>query len=226
LVGADDAQEARVRQQVLVIGLGRFGASVALGLTDLGHEVLALDRDEAAVSEIAPRVTHAAQIDATDEDALRAIGAADFQFAVVAMSSATEASIFATMALHDLGVGTVIAKANDSLHGEILRRVGATRVVYPEHEAGQRVAHMFAVPQMLDYLDLGPRYGIQKLRPLEAWVGRSLEQIDMPGTLKLTPIALRRGSDVTVNPYPTEVVREGDELILIGLDERLERIGG
>jgi trk system potassium uptake protein TrkA len=215
-----------VRHQVLVIGLGRFGTSVALGLTELGHEVLALDRDERAINEIAPSVTHAAQLDATDQDALHAVGAGDFRYAVVAMSTATEASIFATMALRHLGVGTVVAKANDALHGEILRRVGATRVVYPEAEAGQRVAHLFAVPEVVDYLDLGPRYGIQKLRPPEPWIGRSLGQLDLPGTLKLTPIALRRDSDVTVNPHATEIVREGDELILIGLDERLERIGG
>jgi trk system potassium uptake protein TrkA len=213
-----------VRHQVLVIGLGRFGTAVALELSGLGHEVLALDNSEEVVNDIAPKVTHAVQVDATDEDALRAVGAADFRFAVVAISSATEASIFATMALHDLGVGTVIAKASDSLHGEILRRVGATRVVYPEREAGQRVAHLFAVPQVVDYLDVGPRYGIQKLHPPEAWIGRSLGQLDLRGRLKLTPIALRRDKDVTVNPHDTEIIREGDELILIGLDEKLEHL--
>jgi trk system potassium uptake protein TrkA len=157
-----------VRHQVLVIGLGRFGTAVALELSELGHEVLALDLDEGVVNELAPKVTHAVQVDAADEDALRAVGAADFRFAVVAISSATEASIFATMALHDLGVSTIVAKASDRLHGEILRRVGATRVVYPEREAGTRVAHLFAVPQVVDYLDVGPRYGIQKLHPPEA----------------------------------------------------------
>jgi trk system potassium uptake protein TrkA len=214
-----------VRHQVLVIGLGRFGTAVALELTELGHEVLAVDRDEGVVNEIASKVTHAVQLDATDEDALRAVGAGDFRFAVVAISSAAEASIFATMALHDLGVGTVIAKASDALHGEILRRVGATRVVYPEREAGQRVAHLFAVPQVVDYLDVGPRYGIQKLHPPEAWIGRSLGQLDLPGRLKLTPIALRHGKDVTVNPRDVELIKEGDELILIGLDEKLEHLG-
>jgi trk system potassium uptake protein TrkA len=213
-----------VRHQVLVIGLGRFGTAVALELSELGHEVLALDLDEGVVNELAPKVTHAVQVDATDEDALRAVGAGDFRFAVVAISSATEASIFATMALHDLGVPTIVAKAGDHLHGEILRRVGATRVVYPEREAGARVAHLFAVPQVVDYLDVGPRYGIQKLHPPEAWIGRSLGQLDLPGRLKLVPIALRRDKDVTVNPHDVEVIRQGDELILIGLDEKLEHL--
>jgi trk system potassium uptake protein TrkA len=214
-----------VRHQVLVIGLGRFGTAVALELSALGHEVLALDQDEGVVNELAPKVTHAVQVDAADEDALRAVGAGDFRFAVVAISSAAEASIFATMALHDLGVGTIVAKAGDHLHGEILRRVGATRVVYPEREAGARVAHLFAVPHVVDYLDVGPRYGIQKLHPPAAWVGRSLGQLDLPGRLKLIPIALRREKDVTVNPHDVEVIRAGDELILIGLDEKLEHLG-
>lgn len=213
-----------MRHQVLVIGLGRFGTAVALELAELGHEVLALDQSEDIVNEIAPKVTHAVQVDATDEDALRAVGAGDFRFAVVAISSAVEASIFATMALTDLGVSTIIAKASDQLHGEILRRVGATRVVYPEREAGARVAHLFAVPQVVDYLDIGPRYGIQKLRPPASWVGRSLGQLDLPGRLKLTPIALRRDKAVTVNPHDVEVIKEGDELILIGLDEKLEHL--
>lgn len=213
-----------MRHQVLVIGLGRFGTAVALELSELGHEVLALDRDEGVVNELAPKVTHAVQVDATDEDALRAVGAGDFRFAVVAISSAAEASIFATMALHDLGVGTIVAKASDRLHGEILRRVGATRVVYPEREAGARVAHLFAVPQVVDYLDVGPRYGIQKLHPPERWVGKSLGQLDLPGRLKLIPIALRRDKDVTVNPHDVEVIKAGDELILIGLDAKLEHL--
>jgi trk system potassium uptake protein TrkA len=121
-------------------------------------------------------------------------------------------------------VSTIVAKASDRLHGEILRRVGATRVVYPEREAGARVAHLFAVPQVVDYLDVGPRYGIQKLQPPEAWVWRSLGQLDLPGRLKLIPIALRRAKDVTVNPHDVEVIKPGDELILIGLDEKLEHL--
>lgn len=214
-----------MRHQVMVIGLGRFGHAVALELSKLGHEVLAIDRDERAVNEIAPIVTHALELDATDAVALRAAGAADFRFAVVAISGHPEASIFATMALKNLGVGTVIAKAANSLHGEILERVGATRVVYPEREIGQRVAHMFSVPEVVDYLDVGPRFGIQKVRPPAKWVGRSLGDLALPTRLKLTPIAVRRGENVTVNPHHSHVVEANDELILVGLDERLEHIG-
>ena len=127
-----------MKYQVLVIGLGRFGTAAARELMDLGQEVLAIDSDEDKVNEIAPDVTHAVQLDASDEDALRAAGAGDFEHAIVAISSSAEASIFATMALKNLGVGNVIAKAGTTLHGSILERVGADRVVYPEREMGTR----------------------------------------------------------------------------------------
>ncbi len=215
-----------MKTSVLVIGLGRFGASAARELMALGHEVLAVDGNESIVNEIAPDVTHAVQLDAADEGALRAIGAAEFDHAIVAISSGIEASIFATMALKKLGVGNVVAKAGSELHGAILQRVGADRVVFAEREMGQRVAHSFAVRQVIDYLDVAPRVGIVKVRPPEGWAGRTLKEIDLPGRLQLTPVALRRGDAVTINPHPTEVIRADDELILIGRDDKLDALGG
>lgn len=214
-----------MKTSVLVIGLGRFGASAARELMALGHEVLAIDSSETIVNDIAPEVTHAVQLDAADEAALRAIGAAEFEHAIVAISSGVEASIFATMALKKLGVRNVVAKAGNPLHGTILERVGASRVVYPEREMGQRVAHSFSVGNVLDYLDVAPRFGIVKVRPPEGFVGRTLKDLDLSGRLRLTPIALRRGDDVTVNPHRDEVVRADDELLLIGRDDRLEELG-
>ena len=213
-----------MKTSVLVIGLGRFGTAAARELMRLGHEVLAVDGNEAIVNEIAPDVTHAVQLDAADEGALRAIGAAEFDHAIVAISSGVEASIFATMALKKLGVRNVVAKAGSDLHGAILERVGADRVVFAEREMGQRVAHSFAVRQVVDYLDVAPRVGIVKVRPPEAWVGRSLKDLDLPGRLQLTPVTLRRGEGVTINPHPTEVIRAEDELILIGKDDKLEEL--
>jgi trk system potassium uptake protein TrkA len=215
-----------MKTSVLVIGLGRFGASAARELMRLGHEVLAVDGNESIVNEIAPEVTHAVQLDAADEGALRAIGAADFDHAIVAISSGVEASIFATMALKKLGVGNVVAKAGSDLHGAILERVGADRVVFAEREMGQRVAHSFAVRQVVDYLDVAPRVGIVKVHPPESWVGRSLRDLGLEVRLQLTPVALRRGDAVTINPDGTEVIRGDDQLILIGKDDRLEELAG
>lgn len=213
-----------MKPSVLIVGLGRFGTAAALELMALGHEVLALDRDEAVVNDIAPQVTHAAQLDATDEGALRAVGAGEFEFAIVAISSAPDASIFATMALKNLGVAEVIAKAATSLHGAILERIGADRVIYAEMEMGERVAHSLTIRGVLDYLDVAEGFGIVKLRPPESWVGRSLKDLDL-GRLQLSPVALRRGQEVTVNPPREVVLAADDELILLGRDTHLEQIG-
>jgi trk system potassium uptake protein len=203
-------------QQVMVVGLGRFGSAVARELHALGHEVLAVDASESTINDIAPEVTHAVQLDASDENALRAAGAADMQTAVVAMSSAIEASIFATMALKRLGVPNVIAKASGALHGAILERIGADRVVYPEREAGIDVAHTFRIPQVRDYIDLAPRFGIAKISVPAGFVGKTLRELDLATRYKVTPIALRRGE---------ERLQAGDELVLVGPDDQLALVG-
>ena len=214
------------KEQVMVIGLGRFGSAVARELERLGHQVLAIDRGEQQVNDIASDVTHALQLDAADEDALRSAGAGDFQTAIVAISTDAEPSIFATMVLKRLGVRTVIAKAGSQLHGEILSRVGADRVVLPERETGLRLAHSFNVPNVIDYLDVAPNFGIEKIRPPASFIGKSLGELDLKTRLGLTPIALRRGRQVFVNPARDERLAEGDELILIGRDDKLDQLRG
>jgi trk system potassium uptake protein len=213
-----------MKQQVLVIGLGRFGSAAARELHVLGHEVMAVDSSERIVNEIAADVTYAVQLDASDEHALRAAGAGDFDHAIVSISTSIEASIFAVMALKNLGVRNVIAKASSPLHASILERIGADRVIQPERETGQRTAHAFSIPNVLDYLDVAPRFGIAKVRPPVSFIGRTIGELALPAKMKLTPVALCRDDRVIVNPHPSETVRETDELILIGLDERLDEI--
>ncbi|HEX9550538.1 MAG TPA: TrkA family potassium uptake protein [Candidatus Limnocylindrales bacterium] len=214
-----------MKHSVMVVGLGRFGSAAALELMALGHEVLAVDSDEARVNELAPDVTHAIQVDASDEGALRGIGAGDFQHAIVAISGSTEPSIFATMALKNLGVRNVVAKAATALHGAILERVGADRVVYPEREMGTRVAHAFSIPDVIDYLDVAPGFGIVRVHPQATWVGKTLRDLDLGARLNLSPIALRRGTNVIVNPHRDERLNATDELVLIGRDDRLDKLG-
>ena len=215
-----------MKQSVLVIGLGRFGSAAARELMALGHEVLAVDIDESVVNDIAPDVTHAAQLDASDAKALRSVGAGEFNLAIVAISGATEASIFATMALKNLVVASIVAKAATELHGAILERVGADRVVYAEHEVGQRAAHSLSIPNVIDYLDVAPRFGLAKIRPPDHWVGRTIKDVDLAGRFTVSLIALRRGSEVLVNPQRDTVIAAKDELIVLGLDDRLERMAG
>jgi trk system potassium uptake protein TrkA len=199
-----------MKYSVLVIGLGRFGSSAARELMRLGHDVLAVDRDEHRVNEIAPNVTQALQVDASDADGLKAIGAGEFDHAIVAISGDAEPSIF--------------AKAGTALHGTILERVGADRVVYPEREIGARVAHLFPYPSVIDYLDIAPGFGITMLRPPKTFIGKTIAELDL-GKRQLSPVALRRGNNVTVNPHGSERIVEGDQLILVGKDAGLEGLG-
>lgn len=213
-----------MKHSVLVIGLGRFGSAAARELMALGHDVLAIDVSEARVNDIAADVTRALELDASDAGALEAAGAADFEHAIVAITGHTEASIFATLALKNLGVANVIAKAATQLHGQILSRVGADRVVYPEREEGMRLAHTFSIRSVLDFIDVAPAFGIARIRPPEWFVGKSLRELDLPNRLRLTPIALRRGQDVTINPHHDERIAASDELVLLGLEVSLGKL--
>jgi trk system potassium uptake protein TrkA len=212
-----------VRRQVAVLGLGRFGQTVARELTRLGHDVLAVDSNARIVQAIADDVTHAVQTDFTDEDALIELGLGTYDTAIVAVSTNLESSILTTVLLQRLGVRRIVAKAADELHGSILQRLGVSRVVYPEHETGLRVAHSFAAPGVHDYFDVAPGYGFARVSVSEPLAGRTLGALDLQNTCRVAALALHRGGTVTLDPGPSEMLQAGDELIVAGLDEDLER---
>jgi trk system potassium uptake protein TrkA len=215
---------AKRRRQVAVLGLGRFGSAVARELTRLGHEVLAVDADARAVQDLSDEVTYAAQADITDSDALKGLGLSAFDTAIVAVSSDLKVSILATVHVRRLGVTRIIAKAADDVHGSILKDVGASRVVYPERETGFRIAHSFAAPGVVDYLDAAPGYGIARVAVTGSWVGKRLGELDLQKTCGVTAVLLSRGEDVVAELSPSYVLREGDTLIVHGPDEDLERV--
>lgn len=215
---------AKRRRQVAVLGLGRFGSAVALELTRLGHEVLAVDASAKTVQDLADEVTYAAQADITDDDALKGLGLDAFDTAIVSVSSDLKVSILATVHLRRLGVKRIVAKAADEVHGSILKDVGASRVVYPERETGFRLAHSFAALGVTDYLDVAPGYGVARIAVGGSWVGKSIGDLDLPGTCGVTVVLLTRGDDVIADLSPSSVLREGDTLIVHGPDEDLERV--
>lgn len=211
-------------RQVMVVGAGRFGSAVARELERLGTEVLAVDREPRSIEALAEDVTAAVVADVTTEDALRELGAAEFDAAVVAIGADERASILATVLLKKLGVKTVVAKAHDRLHGEILGMVGADRVIYPESEAGTRLAHSLSMPlAVLEYFDVGPGYGLAKVRT-DAFAGKTLDELDLRGRYGVTPLFLHRKERVLVNPHDSERLEPGDILIVAGKDERLEKL--
>lgn len=215
-----------MKKQVVVVGLGRFGTSVARTLFEMGNDVLALDRDEKAIQNVLPHVTHAVQVDATDELALRELGIADFDIAVIGMGRETESSIMTTMLLKKLGIPNIIARATNDLHASILQRIGADRVVYPEHETGIRVARRLAQPSVVDYLEIANNCGISKLIPPEHFVGQTLADLDLgaKGKYGISVLAIKRGDDLIITPDRFDKVQPDDVLILAGTDEQLEKL--
>jgi trk system potassium uptake protein TrkA len=211
--------------QIVVVGLGRFGGSVARTLAALGHDVLAIDRDEARVNDIAEFVTRAVQLDASDDEALGSIGAEQFDTAVVAIGSDPEASIFATMALRELGVGRLVARAGSRLHATILSRVGADAVVNLEESSGARIARSLGVTTATGYLEVAGDLGIVVMPVPAAYVGRTLDEIDLEKRVGVTPIVHIRAGRALVNPATDVPLAAEDQLVLVGPDNRLERVG-
>ncbi len=215
-----------MKRQIAVVGLGRFGISLASTLSFVGHDVLALERDEDIVQRVASQVTHAVQADATDESVLKELGISNFEIAIVAIGSEIESSVLSTILLKKLGLKRVIARANDNLHGSILEKIGADSVVYPEHEMGIRIAHRVSLVDISDYMTVVPGYGIAKLRALPGMVDKSLAEIGFGqgGKWDIATLLLQREKEVIVNPGQREVIQANDNIIVSGSDEKLARM--
>jgi trk system potassium uptake protein TrkA len=213
-------------RQVAVIGLGRFGSSVARALHDSGQDVLAIDRNEKKVQDASPNVTQAVQADATSEAVLRELGLDDFEVAVVAMGSDIENSVLCTLLLRMLGVKYIIARADHALHGAILERIGANRVVYPEHETGLTVAHSVRLRSVQEYMPLTAAYGVSRLRSPQYLVGHTLEELGLgpSGKRQVAVLLIQRGGDFLISPSAKEKVQVGDALVLCGPDDALESL--
>ncbi|HET8896234.1 MAG TPA: TrkA family potassium uptake protein, partial [Protaetiibacter sp.] len=175
---------------VLVIGLGRFGAATAGQLDRLDREVLAVDADAGLVQKWSERVTHAVQADARSIDALRQIGAGDFQIAVVAVGSSIEASVLITANLVDLKVPQIWAKAISQSHGKILSRIGANHVIYPEAEAGERVAHLVS-GRMIDFIEFDDGFAIVKMYPPKETQGFTLGESAVRAKYGVTVVGVK-----------------------------------
>ncbi|ADG06973.1 TrkA family potassium uptake protein [Kyrpidia spormannii] len=211
-------------KQFVVIGLGRFGSSVAKTLYQTGHEVLAIDGDREVIEDIMDSVTHAVQADATDEQALRALGLRNFDVAVVGIGGDIQASILCTLIVRELGVPFIVAKAQTELHGKVLSRIGADRVVHPERDMGLRVAHNLVSPNILDYIELSPDYSIAEVAAGKGMVGKTLRQLDIRAKYGCNVMAIKRGENINISPLADDRLREQDILVVIGSNEDLRRL--
>ena len=206
---------------VLVIGLGRFGAATAGELDKLGRDVLAIDDDPALVQKWADRVKHTAVLDATNLAALEQVGAQDFPIAVVAVGSSIESSVLITTNLVDLKIPQIWAKAISESHGKILTRIGAHRVIYPEREAGERVAHLVS-GRMIDFIRFDDNFALVKMYPPKPIRGMSLTESKVRSKYDITVVGVKSpGKPFT---YATEntVVTNHDLIIVSGTNEDIE----
>lgn len=209
-------------REVLVIGLGRFGIALGRTLVSLGHEVLGVDRDHRLVQQYASDLTQVVEADATDPTALRQIGAGDFGHAVVAIANDLEASILAVAALDDLGVGDIWAKALSLSHAKILQRVGAHHVVQPEHQMGERVAHL-VTGRMMDFIALDEGFALVETAAPGELVGRSLAESGIRKRFGITVVCIKPAGGAFTYATPDTVVAEGDLLLVAGETAQCER---
>lgn len=211
-------------KQFIVIGLGRFGQSVAKTLFQMGYDVLAVDEDENAVQEIADSVTHAVQMDATDEYALRTLGIRNFDIAVVSIGTNIQSSIMVTLNLKEAGIKKVVAKATNDMHAKLLTKIGADRVVLPEMDMGIRVAHNLVSANILDVIELSPDYSIVEVTAPNQWYDKEIKTIDARAKYGINIMAIKTKDDINVSPRASDMIREGDVLVVIGSIEDLSKI--
>jgi len=224
-------------RQCVVVGLGIFGAAVAKTLAEKGFEVLAIDEDEEKVKEISSVVTQAVQADATDERTLRSLGVDKMDMAIVSTGENMEASILVTLLMKELGVKTIVAKAISPSHGAVLRRIGATRVVFPERDTGVRLAEGLASPDILEHIALSPEYSILEVHAPKSFIGSSLREINVRAKHGVNIIAIKRKlpyltetgesdfkEEILITPGADEEIVEGDVLVVIGPNKKIDNL--
>ena len=220
-------------KQVAVIGLGRFGMSVAESLSENRCQVLAIDSDMDRVKKAQAFVTQAVQLDAREAEALQAVGIAEMDQAVVAIGSNLESSMLATMILKELGVKHVVAKAVTKLHGRFLEKVGADKVIYPELDSGHQLGRHLARPNIVEQIEFGADYGVFELVAPEQWVGKSLADLSIRGKYGVSVLAIKtviddpeggKKDEMNISPLATTDISEKDILLVLGHVDDVEKI--
>ncbi len=216
------------RRSFAVIGLGRFGSATAVTLSELGQDVIGIDSSEERVREMSDVLLQAVQLDATDEKALRAAGIHTVDVAIISIGENIESSVLVVMLVKELGIKTIIAKAVTPLHGRILEKLGVSRVVFPEREMAQRLAHSLVVPNVLEYIELSRDFSIVEIPAPAEFVGKTLRQLELRSRYGLTLIALKRPTDrglvTNISPGADDPIQAGDVLALLGSHERLAQL--
>lgn len=224
-------------KQFVVIGLGRFGSSIARALTKRNFEVLAIDKNEAQVKALEGVVSQAVVMDATNEKSLSEMGIGEFDTAIVSMGDTIEASIMITLVLKEMGVKQVIVKAKSELHAKVLKRVGADRITFPEREMADRLAESLASPRIFDFIEVSETYEIVEMAAPKKFANKTLADIKLRDKYRVSAVAIKRkipystpdGStdfkeEIIVGPGGSDEIISGDVLILLGCNEDIDKL--
>ncbi|MBU1006282.1 MAG: TrkA family potassium uptake protein [Candidatus Omnitrophica bacterium] len=217
-------------RQFAVIGLGRFGWSVAKTLSEKGHQVLAIDKDEELVQEASAFVTEAVQLDSTDEKALKAAGVMNVDIAIVGIGTNLEASVLTTLLLKEMGVQHVVARAVTDEHGKVLEKIGAEKVIFLERDMGLRVANSLVSPSILEHIELSPEFSIMESVPPKEFYGKTIRDLDVRAQHGLDIIAIKskeldseENPVLTIAPKADYVIKQKDIFVIVGSNENLDK---
>lgn len=210
-------------QEYAIIGLGRFGFNLAIALEEHGHTVMAVDIDPQLVQSIVDQVSHAATLDSTNEEALRAIDIGAFDTVVVAIGQDFEANLLTTVNLKNLGVRRIICKTQTSRQCDILLRLGADKVIQPEQNSARRLAEELSTPAMIDHFNLGQDYSIAEVMLPDSLAWQSLAQINLRNTYRVTVLLIKRGDEVHISPRADTILQKEDILVLFGKNQYINQ---
>ncbi|MDD7463681.1 MAG: TrkA family potassium uptake protein [Anaerococcus sp.] len=211
-------------KQFLIIGCGRFGSSCAEQLMKLGNEVIAIDKEEEVINEVSKFVTHAVAVENINEEVLKSLGASNVDVAIIAISSNFEQAILSVVSCRKIGIPKVIVKAKDKVHADVLMQIGADKVVIPESDSAIRLARSISSNQIFDYIEFDEKYSIVELVPKDAWIGKSLNELNLRTDYGINIIAINNEEKTIVNPNANYVIKESDFLIVAGENKDLDKL--
>ncbi|MGE5417389.1 MAG: potassium channel family protein [Acidobacteriota bacterium] len=212
-----------MRKQFAVIGLGRFGSSVARTLYNMGFEVMGIDSNEDLVEDIKEDITYGVTADAQEERVLESLGIRNFDVVIVAIGNDIQASVLVTLIVKEMGVKKVVVKAVNDTHGRLLEKVGADKIVYPERDMGERVAHYLASSNLLDYIEISDKYSLLEATVPSKFAAKTLKDINLRVKYGVDVIAIKRQDNLIIAPSGEAMLYPDDVLILIGKTEDLDK---
>jgi len=214
---------ASLKRQYAVIGMGRFGSSVAATLYKEGNEVLAIDKNSETINDHKDTVSYAVIGDSTEIETMKEVGIRNFDTVIVAIGDDIQASILTVLLLKELDVKHVIAKALSKNHGQVLAKIGADKVIFPEKDMGERVAHhLMAAPNVLNFIELSEQYSIEEIHVPRSMTGKNLRELDLRARFNVTVVAIKEKSKINISPDPEENLESDDILLVIGENKDLE----